>query len=115
MASKSMKVALSIVACPDCELPAEILERFALGSTDGMVDHVAVACVSGHYFRMPAAGLFTDQLIAESPTATDQPADASPSGLAVSRMPGRMGFACGGVDPAIWPAAAVGKLRAVDR
>jgi hypothetical protein len=40
------------VPCPECELPAEVMDRFALGSTDGPVDHVAVACPAGHYFRM---------------------------------------------------------------
>jgi hypothetical protein len=40
------------VPCPECELPAEVMDRFALASTDGPVDHVAIACVAGHYFRM---------------------------------------------------------------
>lgn len=40
------------VPCPECDLPAEVTDRFALGSTDGPVDHVAVACAGGHHFRM---------------------------------------------------------------
>lgn len=47
--------------CPQCDLPAEITDRFALASTDGPLDHVAVACAAGHHFRM--AG---DRLCAEA-------------------------------------------------
>jgi hypothetical protein len=43
---------LSLIACPECGLPAEIGEHFWLGSTEGPVEHVAVSCVAGHYFRM---------------------------------------------------------------
>jgi len=45
---------LTIVACPQCRVPAEITERFSLPSTDGPVPHVAVGCAAGHHFRMPA-------------------------------------------------------------
>lgn len=43
---------MNFVACPDCGTPAEIAERFWLSSTDGPVEHAAVECVAGHYFRM---------------------------------------------------------------
>ena len=43
-----------IVSCPDCNIPAEITERFSLPSTDGPVNHVAVRCAAGHHFRMAA-------------------------------------------------------------
>ncbi len=43
-----------LTPCPQCGLPAEIRERFRLQSTDGPVDHVAVACIDGHHFRMAA-------------------------------------------------------------
>jgi len=45
-----------VIACPECGLPAEVTERFWLGSTDGPVEHVALACLDGHYFRMPGRG-----------------------------------------------------------
>jgi hypothetical protein len=45
---------LDITTCPDCGLPAEILERFHLGSTAGAVEHVKVRCVTGHWFVTPA-------------------------------------------------------------
>ena len=43
-----------LVACPACEATAEITDSFQLPSTDGPVEHVAVSCVAGHHFRMPA-------------------------------------------------------------
>jgi hypothetical protein len=44
----------NLTSCPECRVPAEIVDRFTLGSTDGPVEHVCLACVNGHYFRMPA-------------------------------------------------------------
>jgi len=64
---------LTIVACPQCRVPAEITERFSLPSTDGPVAHVAVSCAAGHHFRMAA-----DRGLAYPPPwpslATGQPA-----------------------------------------
>jgi len=45
---------LTLTSCPDCHAPAEITERFTLASTDGPVAHVAVSCLAGHHYRMPA-------------------------------------------------------------
>ena len=45
---------LAVIACPGCGVPAEILERFFLPSTDGRAAHVAVSCAAGHHFRMAA-------------------------------------------------------------
>ena len=53
---------LLLVPCPECDVPAEITERFRLPSTDGAVEHIAVQCVAGHYFRMAA-----DRLASRSP------------------------------------------------
>ena len=53
---------LLLVPCPECEGPAEIIERFRLPSTDGPVEHIVVQCVTGHYFRMAA-----DRLASHSP------------------------------------------------
>jgi hypothetical protein len=50
-----------LLSCPDCGLPAEITELFTLRSTDGPVEHVGLACVAGHGFRLAA-----DRLPAES-------------------------------------------------
>ena len=44
---------LTLIPCPECELPAEITDWFSLRSTDGPVDHVVLGCIDGHHFRMP--------------------------------------------------------------
>ena len=48
---------LTLTSCPDCHAPAEITDRFTLASTDGPVAHVAVSCLAGHHYRMPAGKL----------------------------------------------------------
>ena len=48
---------LALTVCPECELPAEVKDRFVLPSTEGPVDHVALQCVARHHFRMPSAML----------------------------------------------------------
>ena len=48
---------LDLVVCPECGAAAEVVDRFALPSTDGPVPHVKVACLMRHWFLMPAAGL----------------------------------------------------------
>jgi hypothetical protein len=50
----------SLIPCPACGLPAEITERFTLASTNGPVDHIAMACVVGHLFRMAVDRLPAD-------------------------------------------------------
>ena len=45
---------LTLVFCPECDVPAEVTDRFSLPSTEGPVDHVALACAAGHHFRMPS-------------------------------------------------------------
>jgi len=45
---------LTLTSCPECRAPAEITEHFTLASTDGPVAHVAVSCLAGHHYRMPA-------------------------------------------------------------
>jgi hypothetical protein len=69
----------SVIACPECGLPAEITERFWLSSTDGPVEHVALACVDGHYFRMPA-----DRMSPEAGSPANSP-------IGFSRLPGTLG------------------------
>jgi hypothetical protein len=41
--------------CPECDLPAEVIDRFSLYSTDGPIDHVKIACLRRHVFTPPAA------------------------------------------------------------
>ena len=42
------------VACPSCHEPAEILDSFALGSTDGPARHLKIRCHGGHWYMLPA-------------------------------------------------------------
>ncbi len=44
---------LILVACPECGVPAEVTDRFALTSTDGPIEHLALRCAASHHFRMP--------------------------------------------------------------
>jgi hypothetical protein len=50
----------SLIPCPACALPAEITERFTLASTDGPVEHIGLACIADHHFRMAVDRLPTD-------------------------------------------------------
>jgi hypothetical protein len=48
---------LDLVVCPEGAAPAEVVDRFALVSTDGQIEHVKVMCVMRHWFLLPAASL----------------------------------------------------------
>lgn len=48
---------LDLAGCPGCAAPAEVVDRFALESTDGPVEHITVLCAGRHRFMMPAAHL----------------------------------------------------------
>jgi hypothetical protein len=92
---ESTNLMQSVAACPECGLPAEIAERFWLSSTDGPVEHAALACVDGHYFRMPAdwaspeAGpLATGSGVAASPGPAASSANPP---IGFSRLPGTLG------------------------
>jgi hypothetical protein len=37
------------IPCPQCGVPAQITERFRLGSTAGPVEHVRIGCVNNHW------------------------------------------------------------------
>ena len=43
-----------LVACPECGRLAEVVDEFAVSSTDGPVAHVKVRCVERHWFLLPA-------------------------------------------------------------
>lgn len=54
---------LDLIPCPDpdCPEPASIVERSALGSTDGPVEHVRTACTGGHGFLLPTSDLLASR------------------------------------------------------
>lgn len=39
---------LEVVACAECALPAEVVDRVDVTSTDGPVETLATVCVAGH-------------------------------------------------------------------
>ena len=73
---------LILLPCPACGSPAEVTDRFALTSTDGPIDHLALRCAARHHFTMlvdmlPAPS--QQQLRAQERTlAPPEPADNSP-------------------------------------
>ena len=53
---------MSFAECPEptCAMPAEIVNRFVLASTDGPLEHVTIRCLVRHQFRMPRQGSISD-------------------------------------------------------
>jgi hypothetical protein len=50
-------ITLQTVGCPQCDAPAEILDRFVLESTDGPVEHATVQCSERHHFTLAVESL----------------------------------------------------------
>ncbi len=50
---------LSLTYCPEptCGALAEITDRRALGSTDGLIEHVTTFCLQRHRFTVPTERL----------------------------------------------------------
>ena len=48
-----------LIACPErgCGVPAGVVDRFVLASTDGPVEHVRTWCLEGHGFTQLADDL----------------------------------------------------------
>jgi hypothetical protein len=85
-------------------MPAEVTDLFSLSSTDGQVDHLAMACVAGHYFRMALDRLPTgvQEQLREAGTcpAFARSLPELSSGLGCSRLPGTLGTVGNPVSPA---------------
>jgi len=45
---------MALITCPECRQPAEVMERFILGSTAGRLERVNVRCRAGHWFTVPS-------------------------------------------------------------
>jgi hypothetical protein len=43
---------LEIVACPECGLPAEVVDRVVVASTAGPVNLIRTMCVRRHWYMM---------------------------------------------------------------
>ena len=52
-AEKPSETADRLVDCPECGLPAEIVDRFTLAGAPEPVEHVKLVCVAGHWFTPP--------------------------------------------------------------
>ena len=48
---------LELVVCPECTAPAEVVDRFTMIGTDGLVEHVKIRCLLRHWFLLPVASL----------------------------------------------------------
>lgn len=46
-------MSMTLTTCPDCGEIAEVIDRFALPSTDGPVEHVRTLCLRRHWFLTP--------------------------------------------------------------
>jgi hypothetical protein len=46
-----------LIPCPQCGAPAQITERFLLGSTAGPVEHLKTGCVNNHWLTPPTDSL----------------------------------------------------------
>jgi hypothetical protein len=44
---------LAPVACPTCPQPAEVVDRFSLGATDGPARYLKIRCQGGHWYTLP--------------------------------------------------------------
>jgi hypothetical protein len=83
--SREEHLMLILIPCPECGVPAETTDRFALTGTDGPVEHLALRCSARHQFRMPAnllpAGSRTCLQAQQSPAAPSPAATASQPSL----------------------------------
>jgi hypothetical protein len=52
---------MDCTTCPQegCAVPAEVVDRRVLESTDGPIEHIRVVCLVGHRFFMPTEMLST--------------------------------------------------------
>lgn len=50
---------MELTQCPDpaCDAPAEVLDRYALSSTDGGIEHIKVRCLHRHWYLLPVSAL----------------------------------------------------------
>lgn len=44
---------LVMTQCPECDSPAEVVDRFVAESSDGPIEEVKVRCLQRHWFLLP--------------------------------------------------------------
>ena len=50
---RELAMELELTHCPDCGLPAEVIGRSTMPSTDGPIEHVKTRCITGHWYMTP--------------------------------------------------------------
>jgi hypothetical protein len=50
---------MTYARCPECDLPARIVDRFTLTSTDGPLEYLKIICLGGHWFTPHAEDVET--------------------------------------------------------
>lgn len=61
---------MSTVSCPQCTLPATLIEQFDLGSANGEpIEHVRISCPASHHFLMARDRLTETTPVTESALA----------------------------------------------
>ncbi|MBS45821.1 MAG: hypothetical protein CMH83_22135 [Nocardioides sp.] len=70
---------MDLTSCPECDAPAEVLDRAVLPSTDGPVEHARVRCVARHVFTLPVERLARPGAAVAAPSAGDRHAVNGPS------------------------------------
>jgi hypothetical protein len=63
---------MTTAPCPQCDRPAEIVDRFSLASTSGPYEHVKIVCSGGHWFTLPAEDVIP-QSLAAAPAEAREP------------------------------------------
>ena len=58
----------TLLDCPVCGLPAEIVARFTLDGVPRPVDHVKIACLGGHWFTLAVDSLRLPARASASPS-----------------------------------------------
>jgi hypothetical protein len=51
------------IDCPECGLPAEIVDRFTFTGAPGPVEHVKLVCLAGHWFTPPVDFLASEHAV----------------------------------------------------
>jgi hypothetical protein len=70
---------MDATTCPECGAPAEAIDRSALESTGGPVEHVRIICVRRHWFLMSTESLarWRRRAVPAVPAAPAAPAAAA--------------------------------------
>lgn len=45
---------MDITACPECFMAAEVVDKYELESSDGLVTHIRTACINRHFITQIA-------------------------------------------------------------